>query len=166
MPTKEKIRVDFSSIPNEADALVHYPWETMMEQGYHWMDRFGNAYWIRDMETSYLENALRFARHACRGMAYAWFLFAVSLNGEMAIDSAERYAGQYDDEDVPLIKGLRNELARRRGEDPPYGEYELSYYWDPIKDQGWDVMPAFIATRTLGEEIREPLGDEQEVEGE
>jgi len=140
------IRVDFSHIPDELEA---YPWRVMLQQGYHWMDKYGYAHWIPDMETSYLENALRFARHGCSAVARSWWWLAMRMNGEMAIDAAESYAMRYEEGDVPLIKGLENELARRAGESPPHSEWELSDGRDFLEDQGYNHMDALQAMGPL-----------------
>lgn len=138
------MKIDFTKVPQELD---RYPWPIMLKQGYHWMDRYGEAHWIPDMSTSYLENALRFAKVACRGIANEWWNLAMIMNGEMAIDQAERYASRYDSCEMPLVRGLENELARRRGEEPPYDEWQLSDPYDYLEDKGYDYMD-FI--RSLG----------------
>lgn len=117
----------------------------MLRQGYHWMDKYGEAHWIADMSTPYLENALKYATFACRSVANTWWSFSMVLNGEMASDEAVRYAEQYDELDVPLIKGLRNELARRRGEEVLYDVWELSDWGDLryyLQDDGYRMMDA------------------------
>ena len=116
------LRVDFSSVKPE---LTNYPWEVMLEQGFHWMDKYGDAHWIDDMDESYLENALRFAMRACQLMSHDWWSFAMRLNGEMAMDSAEREADRFGEYDVPLVKGLRRALARKKGEEFWVNDWEL-----------------------------------------
>lgn len=104
------VRVNLKQVP---ERLENYPWEVMLDQEYHWMDQFGNAHWIADMETSYIRNALPFAYHACRALASAWWNFAMVLRGDIAQWTAESTAMRYDDYDVPLVRALREELQRR-----------------------------------------------------
>lgn len=108
----DTIRVNLKGIPYKE--LEAYPWETMLDQEYHWMDKYGNAHWIQDMDTDYLENALRFARRACRYLSSAWWDFAWHLNGEMATYHAEHMAMMYDEYRVPLVEALERELVRRQ----------------------------------------------------
>lgn len=146
MQGTKRVRVDFSSIKEPLD---NYPWITMLNQGYHWMDKYGDAHWIQDMSTEYLENALRYAEAACRSVSNRWWRFAFMLNGEMAIDEAERTAMKYDEYDVPLVKGLAAELARRRGEDELLIEdWELEGHYDVLEWQGYEHM---VVTEALHE---------------
>lgn len=113
------------------------------------MDKYGHAHWIPDMDNKYLHNALRYAVAACRRKSNAWWDFASLLRGEMAINQAERTAMRYDELDVPLVKGLRNEIARRRHEQPPFEQWELEgYVWDMyMEDRGMDHYAVLDATR-------------------
>lgn len=120
-------RVDFSTMP---EPLVDYPWEVMLEQGFHWMDRYGEAHWIEDMSEAYLENALRYAQQACWGIASSWYRFAMALGGDMAVMSAESQAARFEDLDLPLVKGLKRALAIKRGEEYFVEDWELEGDWD------------------------------------
>ncbi len=138
-------RVDFSTIPEE---LERYPWPIMLNQGYHWMDKYGEGYWIEDMETSHLENCIPFAYSACSSMATLWMEFAITLGGEHAQDAADHIMDRYIDYDVPLIRGLENELARRNNHPLPHehiGGDGMSF----LEAEGYRVMDAFL--QPLGE---------------
>ena len=144
MPT-----VNFSSIPDE---LPSYPWPIMLNQGYHWMDKYGMGHWIQDMSTGYLKNALHFAELACRQLSSAWWSFAFALNGEMAIAAAERYAMRYGEYDVPLVKGLEKELGIREGDERlDIGEWELEGHYDFLEWQGYEAMAirGMFTSRTI-----------------
>lgn len=143
------IRVDFSSVTYK-EPLENYPWPIMLNQGYHWMDKFGDAHWIEDMETDYLRNAIRFAERACRQVSNRWWRFAFILNGEMAIDEAERIAMRYDEYDVPLVKGLARELARREGEELFLEDWELEGHFDPAEWGGYEHMAFLEAIHEKG----------------
>lgn len=144
MLDNKRVRVDFSSVK---EPLETYPWPIMLNQGFHWMDKYGDAYWIPDMETDYLRNAIRFAESVCRSISNAWWRFAFSLRGEMAIDTAESIAMRYDEYDVPLVKGLARELGKREGNELLIEDWELEGYvnWQELK--GYEHMAVTEALR-------------------
>lgn len=143
------VRVDFSNLTPVEDILGYYPWEVMLQQGYHWMDRYGQAYWIEDMSEDYLENALRFAQHACRVRANFFWRSAMMMNGDMAIDTMEGMAIRYEEYNVPLVKGLTKALCVKR--DEPHG----ITYWDLMPDNiryylELEATAHIVAVSTLG----------------
>ena len=143
------VRVDFSNLTPVEDILGYYPWEVMLQQGYHWMDRYGQAYWIEDMSENHLENALRFAQHACRVRANFFWRGAMMMNGEMAMDTMEGMAIRYEEYDVPLVKSLQKALHEKRG------EYHNITYWDLTPDNFRYYLESeatvhIVAVSTLG----------------
>jgi len=134
--------------------LDYYPWDIMLRQGFHWMDRYGNAYWIEEMSTDYLQRALSVAKRGCRQVANLWWMFALGLNGEMAQDQAERTAMRYDEYDTPLVYGLEKELAKRQG--LPVVDVEDDYYLSQdllgayLENAGYAHMAAVLAIEEVG----------------
>ena len=116
------VKVNLAAAP---EPLEFYPWDVMLQQGFHWMDKYGDAHWIPDMDVSYLYNALRFAKMACHGVSNGWWDFAMMLNGQMATEMAMNTAERYNGYDVPLVKGLMNAIAKREGLIKPFQRWEL-----------------------------------------
>ncbi len=133
-------RVDFSTIPEEIEG---YPWPIMLNQGYHWMDKYGTGYWIEDMTTSHLENAIPFVYSACNALATQWMEFAMSLHGVHAGDAADHMMQKYISYDVALIRGLENELARRNNHPLPH-DYIGSDGITFLEAEGYRVMEVFM----------------------
>ena len=116
------VKVNLAAAP---EPLEFYPWDVMLQQGFHWMDKYGDAHWIPDMDERYLHNALRFAKMACHGVSNGWWDFAMMLNGEMATEMAMSTAERYDEYDVPLVKGLMNAIADKIEKPKAFEQWEL-----------------------------------------
>lgn len=93
--------------------LKEYPWDEVLFQSDYWLDRNHVRHPIEGMETSYIRNALRYAKWGCESLALAAWDYADKAPDAAGME-AERAATGYMDYDVPLVKALEAELERRK----------------------------------------------------
>jgi len=79
----------------------------LLEQGEVWIDKEGTVWRIEEMETSHIQNLIRWLDRQDVAGPYPNF------NGEMAQFYAERDWGRYADGEYPLREALVEELGRR-----------------------------------------------------